>query len=160
MSTQNPKLESPALVSALSTDPTLMVPPAAPTGLAHASMFWLPAAVTMGMPAAIARFSMLTIPCAVPGGQGTGWGGICPSVHSGPRLMLITAGFVAFLMTQSMPLMMYVSDALPLQSNTRTATMLTFLATPYALPPSTPATAVPWPKQSSALSVLLVVFLP
>mmetsp|Transcript_9034 Transcript_9034/g.31912 ORF Transcript_9034/g.31912 Transcript_9034/m.31912 type:complete len:263 (-) Transcript_9034:249-1037(-) len=37
---------------------------------------------------------------------------------------------------------------LPLQSTTRTATILTFGATPYVALPTVPATCVPWPWQS------------
>ena len=37
---------------------------------------------------------------------------------------------------------------LPVQSNTRTAIKVTFLATPYLAPPTVPATWVPWPRQS------------
>ena len=36
----------------------------------------------------------------------------------------------------------------PWQSSTRTAWSVTCLATPYVVPPTVPATCVPWPLQS------------
>ena len=51
-------------------------------------------------------------------------------------------------MTQSMPAATPVSVPEPLQSSTFTATRCTSLATPWAAPPTVPATCVPWPLQS------------
>ena len=48
-----------------------------------------------------------------------------------PRLMFATAGRTAFAVTQSMPWTMSAVVPLPAQLSTRTATMLTPLATPY-----------------------------
>ena len=69
-----------------------------------------------------------------------------------PRLMLATAGAPATWLpvTQSMPAITPEFEPLPAQSRTRTATRLTPLATPYAEPPTVPATCVPCPLQSSA----------
>src|SRR5262245_39345086 len=52
--------------------------------------------------------------------------------------------------TQSIPAITWDVVPEPWQFSTRTATMLTFLATPYVEPPIVPATWVPWPWQSSA----------
>jgi hypothetical protein len=47
-----------------------------------------------------------------------------------PRLMLATAGFLALAVTQSTPAITPAVVPEPLQSRTRTAYRLTFLATP------------------------------
>jgi hypothetical protein len=67
-----------------------------------------------------------------------------------PRLMLATAGFTAFWVTQLTPAMTPALVPLPEQLSTRTPTSLTAFATPYVLPPTVPATCVPWPLQSTA----------
>ena len=61
-----------------------------------------------------------------------------------PRLMLATAGLVRWVRTQSMPAMTPELVPPPLQSSTRTGTSPTRLATPQVLPPTVPATWVPW----------------
>ena len=43
----------------------------------------------------------------------------------------------------------------PVQSSTRTGTMLTPFATPYVVPPTVPATCVPWPLQSVGVGVVV-----
>jgi hypothetical protein len=67
-----------------------------------------------------------------------------------PRLMFATAGFTAFAVTQSMPATTCAVVPEPEQLSTRTPTICTPLATPYASPPTVPATCVPWPLQSFA----------
>jgi hypothetical protein len=67
-----------------------------------------------------------------------------------PRLMLATAGLRAFWVTQLTPAMTPAFVPLPEQFSTRTPTRLTCLATPQVVPPTVPATWVPWPLQSSA----------
>ena len=64
--------------------------------------------------------------------------------------MLATAGAPAAwsAVTQSTPAITPLMVPEPLQSRTRTATRSTFLATPYVVPPTIPATCVPWPWQS------------
>src|SRR5690349_17651875 len=71
-----------------------------------------------------------------------------------PRLMLATAGRTACAVTQFTPAMICEYEPAPVQSSTRTATRLTALATPYVLPPTVPATCVPWPLQSFATASL------
>lgn len=68
-----------------------------------------------------------------------------------PRLTLATAGFLACLVTQSIPAMTSAVLPPPALSRTRTATTLAFLATPYCLPAMVPATWVPWPLPSLAV---------
>src|SRR5687768_15608820 len=79
-----------------------------------------------------------------------------PILHGpAPRLMFATAGpEVWFPVTQSMPAATVDRLPEPPQSSTRTATSVTFLATPYVDPPTVPATCVPWPLQSSGLPSL------
>src|SRR5687767_10230815 len=66
-----------------------------------------------------------------------------------PRDMFATAGFWALLATQSIPAMTPDQEPDPAQSSTRTGTSVTCLATPHVVPPTVPATCVPWPWQSS-----------
>jgi hypothetical protein len=66
-------------------------------------------------------------------------------------LMFATDGPLRLLVTQSMPAMIPDQAPLPLQSRTRTATTFTLLATPHRVPPTVPATCVPWPLQSCPL---------
>ncbi|OAR27606.1 hypothetical protein A8W25_05115 [Streptomyces sp. ERV7] len=63
-------------------------------------------------------------------------------------LILTTAGLAACAVIQSAAAMIADVLALSWQSVTRTATSLTPLATPWSLPPTVPATWVPWPRQS------------
>src|SRR5688572_1079435 len=66
-----------------------------------------------------------------------------------PRLRLATAGPVVWLRTlQSRPAITPDKLPDPLQSSTRTGTTVAFLATPYVLPATVPATCVPCPLQS------------
>jgi hypothetical protein len=65
--------------------------------------------------------------------------------------MFATAGFTWFAVTQSTPAITPLVVPLPLQSRTRTAYSVTLLATPHVVPPTVPATCVPWPLQSSAV---------
>ncbi|GAB3811010.1 hypothetical protein GCM10027605_50330 [Micromonospora zhanjiangensis] len=67
-----------------------------------------------------------------------------------PRLMFATAGLTALAVTQLTPATTPEVLPLPEQSSTRTPTSRTALATPYEVPPTVPATCVPWPLQSSA----------
>ena len=74
-----------------------------------------------------------------------------------PRLMLATAGFTAFEVTQLTPLITPAVVPLPEQLSTLTATRRTPLATPYLVPPTVPATCVPWPLQSVLLVSTVLV---
>ena len=65
---------------------------------------------------------------------------------------MITAGRTAWPITQSNPSRIDVEVATSSHPNTRTATRLTRLATPYCAPPMTPASSVPLPTQSSELA--------
>src|SRR3954464_15097477 len=58
---------------------------------------------------------------------------------SPPRLMLATAGFTAFAVTQSTPATTCAVVPEPLQFRTRTAHSVTFFAIPNVLPPTVPA---------------------
>ena len=60
-----------------------------------------------------------------------------------PRLMFATAGRIALAVTQSTPATTEAVLPPPAQLRTRTATSLTSLATPCAVPPIVPATWVP-----------------
>jgi hypothetical protein len=64
--------------------------------------------------------------------------------------MFATAGAPAAWLevTQSTPAITPEVEPDPLQSSTRTGRMVTCLATPYVVPPTVPATWVPWPLQS------------
>jgi hypothetical protein len=82
-----------------------------------------------------------------------------------PRDMLATAGLrdgVAWtsLVTQSMPAITPAKVPEPAQFRTRTATSFTSFATPYLVPPTVPATWVPWPLQSVESSSLSTVSRP
>lgn len=68
--------------------------------------------------------------------------------------MLATEGPEWCWVTQSMPATTCSVLPEPLSSSTRTATSFAFLATPCAVPAMVPATCVPWPLPSSALSSL------
>ena len=59
-----------------------------------------------------------------------------------PRLMLATAGLIAFAVTQSTPAITCEYAPLPSQPRTRTDTIVTPLAMPYVFPPMVPATCV------------------
>ncbi|KOX51979.1 hypothetical protein ADL08_02865 [Streptomyces sp. NRRL F-6492] len=65
-----------------------------------------------------------------------------------PRLMLATAGLTAFCVTQSMPATTWAVVPEPWLLRTRTPTIFAFLATPYEVPATVPATWVPWPWPS------------
>ncbi len=60
-----------------------------------------------------------------------------------PRDMLATAGLTAFRATQSMPATTWAVVPEPELFSTRTPTTFAFLATPWALPATVPATWVP-----------------
>lgn len=68
--------------------------------------------------------------------------------------MLATEAPLWFCVTQSMPATTCSVVPEPLSSSTRTATTFAFLATPCEVPAMVPATCVPWPLPSSALSSL------
>ncbi|WUK72994.1 hypothetical protein OG876_01375 [Kribbella sp. NBC_00359] len=74
------------MVSVTSVAPTLMVPPAEPTGLKQALVLAFPALVTTVMPAAIAAFSASMMPCDSPAGEGAG-SPVTGSVHFDAMLM-------------------------------------------------------------------------
>ena len=67
-----------------------------------------------------------------------------------PRLMFATAGLIAFCVTQLTPAATCADVPEPPSFSTRTATSFTSLATPNVVPPTVPATCVPWPWPSSA----------
>src|SRR3954453_21357495 len=71
----------------------------------------------------------------------------------GPRLMLATAGLMAFAVTQSTPLTICDHAPEPPQFRTRTETSETPFATPYADPPTMPATCVACPDSETELGM-------
>jgi hypothetical protein len=68
-----------------------------------------------------------------------------------PSDRLATAGLMWLAVTQSMPAMMVELLLEPEHWNTRTPRSSAPFATPYVLPPTVPATCVPWPLQSCPL---------
>src|SRR5262245_35567276 len=103
---------------------------------AQASAFELPAATTTVMPSLVAPATAASTAVFAPP----------------PRLMLSTAGPPVWsAAAQLMPATTSDVHPEPLQSSTRTGTRVTPLATPYFVPPTVPATWVPWPLQSSGL---------
>src|SRR5262245_57066743 len=132
MSTHPPKLENEARASVLVVAPTVMASAARAGEVLHASLLSLPAAIAYTTPAATERRTASSSARSAPP----------------PRLMLATAGFVWLAVTQSMPATTPAVEPEPEQLNTRTAYSITFLATPKVLPPTVPATCVPWPLQS------------
>merc|ERR1719464_1573604 len=84
----------------------------------------LPAATTTGMFAATAFSTAVFMP---------------PSLPRPPRLMLMMAGFLPFVITNSIPFMMPPRLPLPRSDNTFTPWRMDAVATPYVLPPTVPA---------------------
>ena len=80
----------------------------------HASVPWFPAAIEYVMPEAMELATAVSK--AVDGAP--------------PRLMLATAGFTAFAVTQFTPAITWSKEPFPVQSRTRTETSDTFFATP------------------------------
>lgn len=68
-----------------------------------------------------------------------------------PRDTFATEGPEWFRVTQSMPATTWAVVPEPELLSTRTATILAFLATPYAVPAAVAATWVPWPLPSCAV---------
>src|SRR5262249_39113506 len=132
MSTQVPKLENEARLSLASVAPTVIAAPTRAGESLHAFWFSLPAAIAYVTPALIERCTAASRAALAPP----------------PRLMFATAGLIAFLVTQSTPLITPAFVPLPLQSSTRTATSFTALASPTVEPPTVPETCVPWPLQA------------
>ena len=64
---------------------------------------------------------------------------------------MATAGLTEFAVTHSTPPMIEMASEMPVQLNTWTGTSCTCLAIPWIVPPTVPATWVPWPWQSRAL---------
>src|SRR5258708_24442223 len=127
MSTQVPKLEKLACESQLVLAPTLIAAGALPGEFVQASVAPFPAAVTTVIPALVAR-------CTA---SFNAWS------YGLPRLMLITAGLIAFAVTQSIPATTPPFGPLPTPSRTRTAWSVTPFAAPTVAPPTVPATCVP-----------------
>src|SRR5262245_58819585 len=134
MSMQVPVLENQARESTLLVAPTVMAAAARAGEKLHASTESLPAAIAYVTPALMERMTASSI----------AW------FTSPPRLMLATAGGWKCAVTQSTPRTTPASVPEPWQSSTRTACSVTPFARPHVLPPTVPATCVPWPWQSSA----------
>eukprot|EP00128_Syssomonas_multiformis_P010293 Colp12_sorted_trinity150504_noHs@10415 len=132
-STHGPQLEYEAPLSDDVVAATVIASGALEGEYLHASAFELPAATATGTPAPTIRETAA----------------LSDEEYPPPKLMLATAGRTLLAVTQSIPATTpeYVPD--PEQSRTLTATRLTFLATPYVMPPIVPDTCVPWPLQST-----------
>src|SRR5690606_3768060 len=131
-SRQLPQLEKLDRASLLVVEPTVMAAAARAGEVLQAFWFSLPAATTTVTPALTMRFTAESMAEEAPP----------------PRLMFATAGRVALFATQSIPAMTPELVPLPWQLSTRTGTRVTCLATPWTVPPTVPATWVPWPLQS------------
>ena len=134
ISTQLPQLEKDDRASLLVVDPTVMASEAEAGDRVQASVFSLPAATTNGMSDATAVLTAVLTRSYLPP----------------PRDMLATHLLVSpeailapqSVTTHSIPSMTPENVPEPLQPRTFTATRLAFLATPYVVPPTVPATGM------------------
>src|SRR6266540_3228298 len=123
-STHLPKFENDAFLSWSSVAPTVIADGSFAGEPSQASALSLPAATAYVTPESTDAFTAASSASSAPP----------------PRLMLATAGFFAFLVTQSMPATTDSVEPEPLQSSTRTPKTLAPLARPYVVPAMVPAT--------------------
>jgi hypothetical protein len=109
-----------ARLSLLSVAPTVMAEAELAGDLPQASMSSFPAETTTVTPAAVAKFTAVSIAVLEPGA---------------PMLALMTAGLSPFITTSSMASIAQDKEPVPSSRITLTAWSVEFLATPYFVPP-------------------------